>query len=186
MKVPGEQDEGLWRCLFPAMTDDPNEVVMGDEWIMARFAECFPYKTSYNIVHRNLYVVNQRVAERFREGRVLLAGDAAHVNNPIGGMGMNSGIHDGLNLADKIGAVWRGQADDDVFDLYDRQRRSTAITYVQAQSLRNREILKESDPLERQKRFDELRAISDNPRQHLDYVRRTSLIAMVEEANSIT
>ena len=186
MKVPGEEDEGLWRCLFPAMTDDPNEVVMGDEWIMARFAECFPYKTSYNIVHRNLYVVNQRVAERFREGRVLLAGDAAHVNNPIGGMGMNSGIHDGLNLADKIGAVWRGQADDDVFDLYDRQRRTTAITYVQAQSLRNREILKESDPLERQKRFDELRAISDNPRQHLDYVRRTSLIAMVEEANSIT
>ncbi len=186
MKVPGEKDEGVWRCLFPAMTDDPDDVVMGDQWIMARFAECFPYQTSYNIVHRNLYVVNQRVAERFRKGRVLLAGDAAHVNNPIGGIGMNSGIHDGLNLADKIGAVWRKEAGDDVFDVYDRQRRTTANTYVQAQSIRNREILKESDPAERQKHFDQLRAIIDNPQHHLDYVRRASLITMVEEANSIT
>jgi len=186
MKVPGEEDEGVWRCLFPAMTDDLDDVVMGDQWIMARFAECFPYQTSYNIVHRNLYVVNQRVAERFRKGRVLLAGDAAHVNNPIGGIGMNSGIHDGLNLADKIGAVWRNEAGDDVFDVYDRQRRTTANTYVQAQSIRNREILKESDPAERQKHFDELRAIIDNPQHHLDYVRRASLITMVEEANSIT
>jgi len=186
MKVPGEEDEGLWRCLFPAMTDEPDEVVTSNEWIQARFQECYDFQESYNIVHRNLYKVHQRVAEKFRLGRVMLAGDAAHVNNPIGGMGMNSGIHDGINLAEKIGRVWRGEADEDIFDLYDRQRRPMAEKYVQAQTIQNKETLQETDPEARQKRLDGLRAIAADKTQHIEYLRRASLIAMVEEANSIT
>lgn len=186
MKVPGEDNEGIWRCLFPAMTDDPDEVVMGDEWIQARFAECLPYDAPYEIVHRNLYTIHQRVAASFRKGRVVLAGDSAHVNNPIGGMGMNSGIHDGLNLAEKLGRIWRGEGDEDLLDLYDRQRRPMATKYVQAQSIRNKETLQENDPEARRRRFDDLRAAAADPVRARDYVRRTSLIAMVEEANSIT
>jgi 3-(3-hydroxy-phenyl)propionate hydroxylase len=186
MKVPGEQDEGVWRCLFPAMTDEDDETVTSDEWIQERFAECYDFQESYNIVHRNLYVVHQRVAERFRKGRVILAGDAAHVNNPIGGMGMNSGIHDGINLAEKLGRIWRGEAGEELLDLYDRQRRPTAEKYVQAQTIQNKEILQENDPESRAKHLDSLRAIAADPAEHINYLRRVSLIAMVEEANSIT
>ena len=186
MKVPGEQDEGVWRCLFPAMTDEDDETVTSDEWIQERFAECYDFQESYNIVHRNLYVVHQRVAERFRKGRVILAGDAAHVNNPIGGMGMNSGIHDGINLAEKLGRIWRGEAGEELLDLYDRQRRPTAEKFVQAQTIQNKEILQENDPESRAKRLDSLRAIAADRAEHINYLRRVSLIAMVEEANSIT
>ncbi len=185
MKVPGEEDEGVWRCLFPAMTDESDETVMSDEWIQARYEECLPHDPPYEILHRNLYSVHQRVAERFRLGRVMLAGDAAHVNNPIGGMGMNSGIHDGINLAEKLGRVWRGEADDTLLDRYDRQRRPTAERYVQAETIRNKQTLEEADLKARQERFDELRATVEDPQKHSEYLRRVSLIAMVEEANSI-
>ena len=118
--------------------------------------KCLPYIPEYTIEHRNLYAVHQRVAESFRQGRVMLAGDSAHINNPIGGMGMNSGIHDGMNLAEKIGLVWRGEAGEEIFNLYDRQRRPMAVKYVQAQSIRNMETLQESDPKIRRQRLDEV------------------------------
>ena len=104
IKVPGDESEGVWRALFPAFGNDPDEEVLSDEWIQARFAECYPYDPPYDLLHRNLYSVHQRVAATFAKGRVALAGDAAHVNNPLGGMGMNSGIHDGLNVAKKLEA----------------------------------------------------------------------------------
>lgn len=185
IKVPGDDDRGVWRALFPAFTDQPDEEVLADDWIQARFAECLPYDPPYEIEHRNLYAIHQRVAASFRHGRAMLAGDAAHVNNPVGGMGMNSGIHDGLNLAAKLAAIWRGEGDEDLLDRYDRQRRPTAEKYVQAQSIRNKEMLGERDPEIRRQRFDELRRTADDPDAARAYLRRSSLIAMVEEANAI-
>lgn len=186
IKVPGEHDEGVWRALFPALTDESDETVTSDDWIQARFAECYPFDPPYEILHRNLYSVHQRVAESFREGRVLLAGDAAHVNNPVGGMGMNSGIHDGLNLVEKLVAIWRGDADADaLLARYDRQRRPMAQKYVQAQSIRNKETLQERDPGKRKERLDELRRTAEDPEAHKEYLRRAGLIRMVEEANAI-
>ncbi len=185
IKVPGDDDRGVWRALFPAFTDQPDEEVLADDWIQARFAECLPYDPPYEIEHRNLYAIHQRVAASFRHGRAMLAGDAAHVNNPVGGMGMNSGIHDGLNLGAKLAAIWRGEGDDDLLDLYDRQRRPMAEKYVQAQSIRNKEMLGERDPEIRRQRFDELRRTADDPDAARAYLRRSSLIAMVEEANAI-
>ena len=87
IKVPGDESEGVWRALFPAFGDDPDDEVLSDEWIQARFAECYPYDPPYDLLHRNLYSVHQRVAATFAKGRVALAGDAAHVNNPLGGDG---------------------------------------------------------------------------------------------------
>ena len=185
IKVPGDDDRGVWRALFPAFTDQPDEEVLADAWIQARFAECLPYDPPYEIEHRNLYAIHQRVATSFRSGRAMLAGDAAHVNNPVGGMGMNSGIHDGLNLAAKLAAIWRGEGDESLLDLYDRQRRPMAEKYVQAQSIRNKELLGERDPEVRRRRFDELRRTADDPDAARAYLRRSSLIAMVEEANAI-
>lgn len=92
-----------------------------------------------------MYDVHQRVAGSFRQGRIILAGDAAHINNPIGGMGMNSGFQDGLNVAEKLAEIRNGAEPDPLLDRYDRQRRLTAIEYVQAQSIANKRMLEERD-----------------------------------------
>ncbi len=185
IKVPGEQSEGVWRALLPAFGNDPDEHVLGDEWIQDRLAECFPFDPPYDLLHRNLYSVHQRVAESFAKGRVALAGDAAHVNNPLGGMGMNSGIHDGLNLAEKLVEAWGGADHAPLLARYDRQRRPMAEKYVQAQSINNKRILQETDPEARKARLDELRETVADEEKHRAYLLRASLVQMVEEANAI-
>jgi len=184
MQVPGEDGKGLWRCVFPAKSEESDEEVMSDAWIDARFRECMN-AGPYPIVHRNMYNVHQRVAGNFRTGRIVLAGDSAHVNNPIGGMGMNSGFQDGITLARKLIEISKGADADALLDRYDRQRRLTAIEYVQAQSIANKRVLEEKDPQVREKNLDELRRIHADPDRHLDYVKRASLISMWEKSEQI-
>jgi 3-(3-hydroxy-phenyl)propionate hydroxylase len=185
IKVPGEDFSGVWRCLFPTRPEEGEDEVLGDDWIQARFAECLPAGAPYRVVHRNTYDIHQRVAGSFRAGRMLLAGDAAHINNPVGGMGMNSGFQDGLNAANKLAQIWRGGAPDALLDRYDRQRRLTAIEYVQAQSIANKRTLEQRDPGERRQALDNMRRIAGDPRLHRDFVRRSSLIAMLRSAEAI-
>jgi 3-(3-hydroxy-phenyl)propionate hydroxylase len=185
IKVPGEDFSGVWRCLFPTRPDESEDKIMSDEWIQARFAECLPAGAPYEVIHRNLYDIHQRVAGSFRAGRMLLAGDAAHINNPVGGMGMNSGFQDGLNLADKLSQIWRGAEPETLLDRYDRQRRLTAIEYVQAQSIANKRTLEERDPEQRRQILDNMRRVAGDPTLHRDFVRRSSLIAMLRSAEAI-
>jgi 3-(3-hydroxy-phenyl)propionate hydroxylase len=138
----------------------------------------------YEIAHRSIYHVHQRVAKSFRHGRVLLAGDAAHVNNPLGGMGMNGGIQDALNLADKLKAIWDG-ADDRLLDRYDRQRRTVAIDAVQQQTHRNRQIISERDPAIRQKSLEAMRKTAADKASARDYMLRSSMIASMRRAAEI-
>src|SRR4029079_17645374 len=138
----------------------------------------------YNIAHRSIYHVHQRVAKSFRHGRVLLAGDAAHVNNPLGGMGMNGGIQDAFNLADKLKAIYAG-ADDALLDRYDRQRRTVAVDAVQAQTPRNQPMISERDPETRKKALDAMRKVAADPRSAREYMLRSSMIASMQRAAEI-
>ncbi|MEQ8508196.1 MAG: FAD-dependent monooxygenase [Rhodospirillaceae bacterium] len=190
-KIPGPDEDantnGMWRNLFPVITDDSDEVVTSEPYIRNMINTCFPYAKNLEIVHSNLYTVHQRVAESFHKNRILLAGDSGHINNPLGGMGMNSGIADGLNLAEKIGRVWRGEATDDqaLFAQYDRQRRPLAQKYVQAQSIQNKETLQAKDPAKANARFEEMRKTADDPKRHKAFLMNASLINMVREAAAI-
>ncbi len=185
LKVPGSDANGIWRVVFPAKPEETNEEVQSDGWINARFAELVPEGPPCAIVHRNMYNVHQRVAGSFREGRFVLAGDAAHINNPIGGMGMNSGFQDALNLADKLEAIWNGAAPDPLLDRYDRQRRLTAVEFVQAQSIANKQMLEERDRDVRRAKLDAMRRTADDPASHHAFLMRSSLIAMVNRAAEI-
>jgi 3-(3-hydroxy-phenyl)propionate hydroxylase len=129
--------------------------------------------------------VHQRVAQKFRVGRAILAGDAAHVNSPIGAMGMNSGIHDAINLADKLIAMARKEADDGVLDRYERQRRHVAIMHTQAQTIRNKRLLTEQDPAVRQRNHDELRRTAEDPNLARKFLLRTALFESLREADAI-
>jgi 3-(3-hydroxy-phenyl)propionate hydroxylase len=125
--------------------------------------------------------VHQRVAETFRVERALLVGDAAHINNPLGGMGMNGGIHDAFNLADTLAEVWAG-GDDRLLDRYARQRRTVAIEAVQQQTDRNHRIISERDPATRRKSLDALRRMAANKDSAREYMLNSSMISSVRRA----
>ena len=185
-KVRGEEPGGLWRAIFPLQEGEDETTALDPERVEARLQKFFPKPGEYETRYVNVYGVHQRVASAFRAGRILLAGDAAHLNNPIGGMGMNGGIHDGLNLAGKLARVIHGEASDDLLDLYSRQRRHAAVKYVQAQTIANKRLMEERDPAVRKANFDELRRTADNPDTARAYMRRAALYDSLRDAAAVT
>ena len=185
-KVQGKRPPGLWRAIFPIQADEDDETVLAPDRIEQRLQKFFPKNGRYDVEYVNVYGAHQRVAASFRKGRVLLAGDSAHVNNPIGGMGMNGGIHDGINLAEKLARVIHGEAGDDLLDLYSRQRRHAAVKYVQAQTIANKRLMEERDPAVRKSNFDELRRIAENVESAKSYMRRAALYDSLREAAAVS
>lgn len=175
---------GIWRIAFPMGPDMSEEQILSDAFVQSRIQGFLAPDREYEIAYRSVYRVHQRVASNFRHGRVLLAGDSAHVNNPLGGMGLNSGIHDAVNLAEKLGAVIGG-AGDDLLDRYVRQRRLTNIEYVQAITIRNKRLLEERDPAVRAERFDEVRQSAADPARARAYLLNSSMIESVRRASEI-
>jgi 3-(3-hydroxy-phenyl)propionate hydroxylase len=145
----------------------------------------WPKHGHYETIHRTIYPVHQRVAKSYRAGRVFLAGDAAHINNPIGGMGMNGGVHDALNLCDKLIRVSRGE-DAALLDLYQRQRRQIAIDFINANTARNKKNMEERDPEARRRNQDDMRRTADNPDLARAFMRKTAMIDALRASEAIT
>ncbi len=145
-KVTGDDGKGRWRVVFPTRMNESEEEAFDEAAVQARLQKFFPKSGPYPVVHRNIYNVHQRVAASFRQGRVFLAGDAAHINNPLGGLGLNFGIHDGVELSTLLGRVSRKEAHADILDEYDLHRRPLNVEYVQQQTIANKKRLEEKDP----------------------------------------
>ena len=173
----------LWRVLFPMDPDLSDEEITAPERIQTHMQSVLP-GPPYEIAHKTAYRVHERVADNYVHGRIFLAGDAAHLNNPLGGMGMNGGIHDAVNLTDKLARIWRG-GDPDLMGRYERQRRKVALETVQATALRNRSILRETDPAKRRAYHDELRATVDDPDRHFAYVMRSSMLQSLRDLEAV-
>ena len=141
LRVPG-----LWRILLPQADDASSADVLSDARKDKVFRDLLgPDAPMIQTEHRTVYRVHQRVAKSFREGRVILAGDAAHLNNPLGGFGMNSGIHDAWSLAQKLVAILLEGADaDEQLGRYDRQRRTVTNSFVQTQTIANKKAMSEN------------------------------------------
>ena len=176
---------GLWRVMAPTRPEETPAMILDEEHLQARMQTICATDGAYEITHRTAYAVHQRVAERYNSGRIFLAGDSAHINNPLGGMGMNGGIHDALNLVEKLVRVWRGAADEAEFDRYDRQRRPIAIEYGQATTLSNTANLEESDPARRRARQDELRRTSVDPVAAREFLLQSAMIKALQRAAAI-
>ena len=184
-KVKGNGPPGIWRGIMPIPADESDEQALSMESIQRRLHGIHAKSGDYEIPYHALYSVHQRVAATFNNGRVLLAGDAAHVNNPIGGMGMNGGIHDAMNLTAKLVDVWFGRAGPEVFDRFTRQRRKAQVDYVQAQTIQNKRSLEEKDPVIRRKHLDELRRISEDVKLHKQFLYRAALFDSLNSANAV-
>ena len=185
--VPDDGPPGLWRIAYGTDPQEPEENVLAEPQIQARLriilGNEIPDIEHFPLKYASTYRVHQRVAESFARGRVAIAGDAAHINNPLGGFGLNGSIHDAMNLAEKLVAVWGEGADyRALFDRYDRQRRPINIKAVQAMSIRNKKLLEERDPKVRQDALDEMRAIATDPRKARAFLMNSSMINSVREA----
>jgi 3-(3-hydroxy-phenyl)propionate hydroxylase len=170
----------LWRVLLPTDPALSEAEMKAPERIEARLQAVCPKDGPYPVAHATAYRVHERVAESYVAGRVLLAGDAAHLNNPLGGMGMNGGIHDAFNLAEKLAAVWHG-ADAGLMQRYGAERRRVALEAVQAQTMRNRRMLNERDPAARAAYHDELRRTVADPAAHKAFLMRSSMIQSLRD-----
>ena len=174
-----------WRIHFPVEPEVEETSLTRADALQARLQRFLPTGKPFDIVASNLYVVHQRVARKFRIGRAILAGDSAHVNSPIGAMGMNSGIHDAFNLAEKLTRILRREAGEDVLDRYERQRRHVALQHTQAQTIRNKRLLAEQDPAIRERNHAELRRTAEDPKLARAFLLRSSLIESLREAERI-
>ena len=184
-KMPDVGPPGLWRVAFPCDPGEPDDVLLEPQNVQRRMQGFLPREEPYDIRYQSIYRVHQRVADEWRHGRVLLAGDAAHLNNPLGGFGLNSGIHDAINLADKLARVWHGEAEESLLDLYVRQRRAATIEQVQAMSIRNKRLLEEHDPAVQRAHMDELIAIANNPKRAREHLLDTSMISGLRRSEKL-
>jgi 3-(3-hydroxy-phenyl)propionate hydroxylase len=184
-KVPGKGPPGVWRVVFPTRPEERESDLLNHSNAESKLNAFIKADQPFGVSHTNLYTVHQRIASTYRRGRVLLAGDAAHVNNPLGGMGMNFGIHDAVSLADKLACVINGSATQDLLDLYDRQRRYVAKSLLQTMTIQNKKIIEEKDETLRRVRLGELREIAANRDRSRAYLLRTSMIEGLKASHEI-
>jgi len=176
LRVPG-----VWRAMFPVRQEEKDEEAMSEDSIQRRMRRVHPLTADYEVHHRTLYSVHQRVAETYRKGRCFLAGDAAHLNNPLGGMGMNGGIHDGFNLAQKLVALINQRADESELDRYERQRRPVALEYVNKITIANKKNLEARDPEEHRRWKALMTRTAADPQLAREYMLQTSMIASLRK-----
>lgn len=185
LKLADGRHPNLWRVAFPTDPDIPDADVLAPHAVQQRLRDVLREAGELPVVYSNTYRVHQRVADRFRAGRFLLAGDAAHINNPIGGFGLNGGVHDAFNLAERLAGVVKAGASDAELDVYARQRRYVAVEHVQAQSIRNKKQLEERDPAQRAAQKAQLRAIAAHRDKARSYLMETSMINSVRRAAEV-
>ncbi|RVT93612.1 FAD-dependent oxidoreductase [Sphingomonas crocodyli] len=174
----------FWRVLVPADGDATNEDLTSD----AKAADVFrrivgdqPVVTDY----RQIYRVHQRVADKFLKGRMAIIGDAAHLNSPMGGFGMNSGIHDAWNLADKLHRILRKGGDAGLLALFERQRRTVTHSFIQAQTIENMALMEQGADEAAKKRRERMRTIHADPGLRRDYLLRQAMFQSLEEEEGI-
>ncbi|MGA8079827.1 MAG: FAD-dependent oxidoreductase [Xanthobacteraceae bacterium] len=177
LEIPG----GIWRVMFPLTETCSDEDALSRAFADRLMAAVVPGIASYDIAHTTLYKVHQRVAKSFRAGRAFLAGDAAHVNNPLGGMGMNGGIHDAMNLTTRLAEVFAGAAPAAELERYERQRRAITLEYIEKQTIDNKRNLECANP----DFAATLRRTAADPQRRRDYLLRLAMIASLRRAAAL-
>ncbi|MFC4029935.1 FAD-dependent oxidoreductase [Streptomyces polygonati] len=169
-----------WRAVYPVPAEQTYEQATDAAEMQARLQGISPLPAGYPIIDYQIYNVHQRVADSFVFGPCALIGDAAHINSPLGGVGLNSGIHDGVDLARRLVRVLHDGADEAAeLAAFNFVRRQVAVEYVQADTKRNTERISERDEAKRKANQEEMRAIAADPDRARAWCRRASLLESV-------
>jgi 3-(3-hydroxy-phenyl)propionate hydroxylase len=176
---------GAWRVMMPVPTEMSDAEALSEVYAQASIRRVVPPEIDAAIQHTTLYRVHQRVASSFQNGRVFLVGDAAHINNPLGGMGMNGGIHDALNLTAKLGPVINGKADARLLADYDVQRRTVTMQAIQGDTIRNKRNLEAKDEADRARFRDEIRAAAADSEKGRQLLRRIAMLDSLDRAAAL-
>ena len=180
LRVPGK-----WRASLHTAPEESPEEAIRPEVIERKLQAIYPKVTPYDVPDLRPYRIHQRIVESYRIGRLLLAGDAAHLNSPSGGMGMNGGIHDAMELAATLAPVWRGEVEPDLLDRYTRRRQPVAAREIIAQADRNRARMRERDPARRATMLAELQAVAADPVKAREHLLRSSMITGLSAAAAV-
>ncbi|MBX9845233.1 MAG: FAD-dependent monooxygenase [Xanthobacteraceae bacterium] len=167
---------GVWRVSLYARDGQTPEQALEDEAQQELLHDIVPDAGRIEVLETRPYRIHKRLASTYRKGRVLLAGDAAHLNSPSGGMGMNGGIHDAFSLSEKLIAVLQDGADDSLLDRYERQRRPIAEEEIIQQAHRNRTRMQERDPARRRALLEDLQKTINDPTKLKAYLLKSSMI----------
>jgi 2-polyprenyl-6-methoxyphenol hydroxylase-like FAD-dependent oxidoreductase len=170
-----------WRVLWPVPAGVSAEEATRPEVMQARLRGVAPRAEGYPIIDHQIYSVHQRVAGAFRRGGAFLIGDAAHINSPMGGVGLNSGIHDAFDLTRRLVRIRGGASDAEAeLNAFAESRRRIALEYVQADTERNTQRMRERDETLRLRNQAELRSIAADPARARSWLRRVSLLESVQ------
>lgn len=188
MNMPHHGGHGLWRMAFPIGPEVPDEAALEPGFVRSKVESFAPEIKGCEIPYSSIYKVHQRVAATFHKGRCVLIGDAAHINNPMGGMGVNSAIHDAVDLAAKLAPIWHGHDKTPIETLarFSRRRRQVNIDHVQAQSIRNKRMLEEREPAARQRMLEDMSATAKDNGRAYRYLLDTSMISSLRAAARIS
>ena len=172
-----------WRILVPVPQTLDDKAIKSNDYVSDIFTRvlnsCDPIET----IHRTIYRVHQRVVNKMRYGRIMLAGDSAHLNNPLGGFGMNGGLHDAWNLAEKLDGIINHKKDQDLLNLYDRQRRTVMNDFIQKQTIRNKKMIEETGDANYSSEWMRMRNLHENENERRDYMLRQSMTqSLINEA----
>ena len=178
----------LWRASLYFPEDMSAEDALADEQIQQQLDDICPNQGPFEIVDKRVYRVHQRIVSQYDHGRIVLAGDAAHINSPSGGMGMNGGLHDAHNLTEKIHEIWQSANIDNYahfLSLYSRQRRPIAEEQIIKQADENRKRMTEKNHNKRSRSLEHLRAISEDYDKCRAFLLKSSMFEGLRQAHCI-
>ena len=175
-----------WRVLVPAPEDASDEYLLSDEFKDQVLRDVTGTQATIASEHRVIYRIHQRVATNYRVDRVLLAGDAAHLNNPLGGFGMNSGIHDAWNLCAKLDRILNQGADTVLLDLYEKQRQTVTRDFIQTQSIKNKQRMEHDDEEWLRQDREEIRRICSDDQLRRKFLLDQALFTSLADADRIS
>jgi 3-(3-hydroxy-phenyl)propionate hydroxylase len=175
-----------WRVMFPVPKEMSDEEALAPDYGRGLMRKVLPQaEGDLPVEHRTLYRVHQRVADTFQRDRIFLAGDAAHINNPLGGMGMNGGIHDAVNLTGRMISVWKGEADEKSLDRYDLQRRKVTEEHVQVNTIQNKRDLEAKTQADRDSYRDAMRERMVDAGKRREFLFRIGMFQALSRAEEL-
>ncbi len=188
------QDEGtysllhlpdIWRVSLHPLAERTLEEQAQPDRILQRLQALFGREHDFELREIRPYRVHKRLASRWWAGRLFIAGDAAHLNNPKGGMGMNGGIHDAMCLRDVLVRALEGHACDEQLQSYERQRMPVVREDIIGQSDRNHARMQLRSLPERRSALAQLQSMVDDHDRLYSHLRQTSMLDGLERARQL-